>query len=260
MKYINNVILQTKPVPPKMVIYGTHGIGKSTFAADPTFSPVFIDIEGGLKNIKAPKLSKVENFDMFLEQVSELIKEEHEFKTVVIDSLDWLEKLIEESVCKEFGVSSILEVPFGKGYSKCRVVLSEVLKLLELLNQKNIMIILLAHAKIQTFAPPTSESYDRYSLKLNDKISDKIQEWCDLLGFVSYEVSVRKADSSRDVNRGIGQGKRVLYLTEKPAFNAKNRYFLPDKMEFSLSSLVTKIYDTERAKQQKEIAGLPDWF
>lgn len=261
MSILKQVTTKTETVPPRLVIYGTHGVGKSTFAANPKYSPIFLDIEGGLKRIKAPKLPRVESWKQLKEQLNALLTEKHEYGALVIDTIDWTERLIEDFVADEAGVDSVLAIPFGKGYAKCRTLVDELLsKLDELNSKKNMMIIILGHSQVKTYSSPTHDPFDRYMMKLNDKISSKIEEWCDVLGFVNYKMSVKKGEGLKEVNRGVGSGERTLFLNEKPAFKAKNRYALPDQMNFDLDGLVTAIYDEKRAIAQKAKADLPDWI
>lgn len=42
-----------KQYPPRIMVYGTHGLGKTTFAANMP-SPIFIPCEDGLSSIEVP--------------------------------------------------------------------------------------------------------------------------------------------------------------------------------------------------------------
>lgn len=262
MSILDSVITNQDPAPPKIVAYGVHGVGKSTFAANPKYKPIFIDIEGGLKRINAPKLPRAKSWAEVDNQLAALIRDEHDYKSVIVDTVDWVERLIEQHVAKQAGVNSVLDIPFGKGYAACRALMDEFLLKLDTLNDvKGMMVILLGHSQIKTYASPTHDPYDRYGLKLNDKISSKVEEWADVVAFVNYKLTVKKAQNSmKETNRALGSGERQMYLTERPSYRAKNRYMLPDKMSFNLDKLVTSIYDLERAAKLKADQDLPDWM
>ena len=78
-----------QPLPPRLVLYGTEGIGKSTFGSQCP-APVFIQTEDGLAEIDCDKFPLATSFDDIVGYVNSLLNEPHEYQTVVIDSLDWL--------------------------------------------------------------------------------------------------------------------------------------------------------------------------
>jgi Holliday junction resolvasome RuvABC ATP-dependent DNA helicase subunit len=100
---------------PKIVIYGPPKVGKSTFAATAP-NPIGIITEEGLDNIDVPAFPKAETYDDVMQALATLYTEAHEFQTVFVDSLDWLEPLILAKVCKDNNVDNIEKIGFGKGY------------------------------------------------------------------------------------------------------------------------------------------------
>ena len=97
------------------MLYGTHGIGKSTFASCAP-KPVFIQTEDGLGEIDCDKFPLTTTFDQAMQALSELYTDEHSYRTVVVDSLDWLERLIWAEVCRKRNVESIEDIGYAKGY------------------------------------------------------------------------------------------------------------------------------------------------
>ena len=109
---MSSIITGKEKKPPRICIYGEHGIGKSTFAAKFP-KPIFIQTEDGLNQIdcaKFPLAKKLTDVVMYLETLK---VQDHDYKTVVIDSLDWLEKLAQEYICKQENRNSIAD--FGRG-------------------------------------------------------------------------------------------------------------------------------------------------
>ncbi|MBX3452482.1 MAG: AAA family ATPase [Planctomycetaceae bacterium] len=202
--------------------------------------PVFIQTEDGLANIEAPRFPLAESFDDAMAAVLALYSEAHDFQTVVVDSADWLEQLIWKEVIRrrpttERGrdVTSIEDYGFAKGYTYALELWREVLDGLSALrNERKMMVILIAHSKIERFENPETDAYDRYSPRLNKHASALIQEWCDEVLFATYKVHTKQTDEGFDKTRtrGIGTGDRILRTTERPAHMAKNRLGLPEEM------------------------------
>jgi len=102
-------------LPPRLLAHGVAGIGKTTFAAK-SDRPVFLLTEDGLGTLKVPHFPLARSFEEIMEALAALYNEPHDFATVVVDSLDWLEPLIWKRVCEDNGWSSIEEPGYGKGY------------------------------------------------------------------------------------------------------------------------------------------------
>jgi len=218
--------------PRRVMVYGTHGIGKSTFGAMAE-RPVFIQTEDGLADIDAERFPLATDFGQVMDALSALYAEEHAYETVVIDSLDWLERLIHAKVCRDRGIESIEDVPYAKGYVFALEPWREVLGGLDALRtDRGMRVILIAHAAVEKFANPETETYDRYAPRLNKHASALVQEWCDEVLFATYRVVTKSTDEGFNRKRvqGVGTGERVLRTTERPAHVAKNRLSLPDEL------------------------------
>ena len=100
--------------PPRILVYGTEGIGKSTLAAQAPH-PIFIQTEDGLGEIDCHKFPLSRTFDEVQTSLTSPATEDHEYETVVIDSADWLERLIYDDICKSYGVTSIERCDGGYG-------------------------------------------------------------------------------------------------------------------------------------------------
>lgn len=214
------------------MLYGTHGIGKSTWGAMAP-KPIFIQTEDGLGGIECDRFPLVESFDQAIAALSELYSEKHPFRTVVVDSLDWLERLIWVEVCKKRMVESIEDIGYAKGYTFALTQWRQVLEGLSALrNDRRMTVILIAHAKIERFENPETESYDRYVPRLHKSARAVVQEWCDEVLFATYKVYTKVTDEgfNRKKAKGMGSGERVIRTTERPAHLAKNRLNLPDEL------------------------------
>jgi hypothetical protein len=214
------------------MIYGPHGLGKSTFGA---MAPghIFIQTEDGLDNIECASLPKATTFHEVMEQLGALYTDDHDYKAVVIDSVDFLERLIWDHVCKERNVDNIEDIGYAKGYTFAITHWETVLTGLDALrNDRDMMIILIAHAKIERFENPETDAYDRYSPKLHKHASALLQEWCDEVLFCNYKVHTTQTEEGfgKKRNRAIGDGERIIRTTERPSHLAKNRLNMPPEI------------------------------
>jgi hypothetical protein len=240
--------------PPRICLYGPEGIGKSTFAAGCPV-PVFIQLEDGLDEIDADKFPKAETLEQVKDQLDVLIVENHQYQTVVIDTADWLEKLIHKEVCRRDNKPSIelCNGGYGKGYGiALDIWKNEILARLDALRTKGMIVVLLAHARVERFEDPDqSVSYDRYSLKLNCSKSFSsqalISEWVDALLFATRKVIVRTEETKpgkvRGTAVGLGAdgGTRIIRPYGSPSAVAKNRYGISTEIPLSWQAFLEAV-------------------
>jgi hypothetical protein len=231
---LNSISRGQRIGPPRLIIYGPHGVGKNTFAASAP-NPIFIPLEEGQGALDVASFPLLKSYGEVLEALGTLYTGEHEFQTVVIDSLDWLEPLIWRETCTRSGWSNIEEPGWGKGYTEADNVWREFFDgLVALRETKQMSVVLTAHCEIKKFNDPNTESYDRYQIKLHSRGSAIAQEWADGVLFANYKVYTEKSDAGfkKTIVRGKGHGERLLFTEERPAHYAKNRWSLPPEMPF----------------------------
>lgn len=214
--------------PDLILIYGTDGVGKTTFAAQAP-KPIFLGVENGSDAFDVARFPKLSSISEAITAVRELIDQAHEFKTLVIDSVDWLETLLHKEICKKYSVTNIAEAAkgYGKGYLEALAWWDDFRVLLDELREKKKMnIILIGHAEVGQFNDPKEQTtYDRYRIKLNEKASSLLREWVDCIFFATFEIFTKK-DENKKV-RAYGEGARIMYTERRPGFDAKNRKSLP---------------------------------
>jgi hypothetical protein len=218
--------------PPRIVLYGTHGIGKSTFAAQAP-NPVFIQTEEGLDAINVTAFPLCQSYEDIMEAIGSLAEEDHDFSTVVIDSADWAEQLVHKRVAKDNNVATIDAIGYGRGYKAAADYWKQILEGLDhLRSAKNMQVVLLAHTQVKRFDDPLADPYDRYQLDLHHGSASLISEWCDILMFANQQYSTVKSDVgfNQKITRAVGNGNRVLYTQERPGWQAKSRWPLPDQL------------------------------
>lgn len=226
-------------LPPRVVVHGPHGIGKTTLGAS-AFRPIFLPVEDGLQGLEVESFPHLKTFEEVTEALDALAAGGHSYGTAVLDSADWLERLTQAEACRRNGWPDIESPGFGKGYLEATAVMKSVLDRLDILRNAGVAVILLAHSEVKQFNDPNSEPYDRYQIKLQRGASALIQEWADIIGFANFETTIKKDKGpfNKERARGIGTGRRLLYLTEKPSHVAKNRYGMPDAIPLSWDALV----------------------
>jgi hypothetical protein len=167
------------PRPPRLLVYGTPGIGKSTMGSQAP-NPVFVPTEDGLDEIDCAKFPLAATLDEVLAALAELGTQPHDFETVVLDSLDWLERLIWDRVCAEFSVKSIEKADGGyaRGYTHALTHWREVIDSLNLLrSQRGMVVVLIAHAKVEKFEDPEAPPYaDQIRNRLEKSLHKRAKE------------------------------------------------------------------------------------
>lgn len=249
MSLLAQVRTGKQPRPPKLVVYGGPKVGKSTFASQFP-NAVFIQTEEGLDALDINAFPMATSFDDVLAQLRALATEEHEFQTVVLDSLDWLEPLIWASVCKDHGVSSIEQVGggYGKGYTEALTYWLKFLGALDYLrNNKSMSVVLIGHDEIRRMEPVDSEAYDYAALKLHRRAAAKVEEWADIIGYARVKTIVRSEDAGfgRKHKRAMApKDERELYVGQHPAYVSGNRYGLSDSVPLEYAAYIADLRET----------------
>lgn len=226
-----NIISGKTGGPRRIGLYGLQGIGKTTWATCAP-NPIILQTEDGAGDIDCDKFPLASSYSEVMKNLESLYVEQHAYKTVVVDSLDWLERIIWQEVCSKKNVTSIEDIGYAKGYTFALTQWREILEALSALrNERGLTIILVAHSKIEKFENPETESYDRYAMKLHKLAAAVVQEWCDEVLFATYKVYTKTTGEGLNKRaQGIGGDERVLKTREHPAYAAKNRLNLPEEL------------------------------
>lgn len=258
----------------KVVVYGPEGIGKSTFASKFP-DPVFIDTEGSTNDMDVARLPRPTSWTMLLEEIEYIKKTPGVCKTLVIDTIDWAEQLCVEAICAKHGKSGIEDFGYGNGYVYTKEEFGRFLNRLTDLIEVGINVVLTAHAQLRKFEQPDEMgAYDRWELKLGKKTQSQtsplVKEWADMLLFCNYKTYSVAVDDKGKKHKAQG-GKRIMYTSHHPCWDAKNRYSLPEECEFDYSVIskiieqsstgsrpTEKSYVPEEQKQEKHFENIPD--
>lgn len=252
------IIKGITPAARKLLLYGIHGVGKSTFAASAP-SPIFLNLEDGLNNIDCAKTEHLTSFSQVLESLWWLDQNEHEFRTVVIDTADWLEQLIFKDIALAAGVKTVGDIDFGKGYPRAIPMWRQVIDVLDQLRKrKNMGTIILAHSRIEKFNDPSGSAYDRYVPDLwtnarGEGVGNMLQEWVDEVFFACFETYTRKEGKGfNERTIAIGGKTRVLHTSESASSLAKNRLGITEPIPMEWSAYVAHL---PKPTKQAEVIG-----
>lgn len=225
---LTNVVSGRIQQPLRLILYGPPGIGKSTFAANaPT--PIFLGAEDGTAQLDVARFPQPKTWQDVFDAIAVLGKEEHNYKTLVVDTLDWIEPLCHGFVANKLGVTDIDAIDYGRGYNVALDQYRLFISYLERLSTRRKMhIVLLAHSRISSFKNPEGPDFDRYEMKLNKKAGALLQEWATDVLFANYEMCTQ-TDRQKRV-RGLDTGMRLIHTTRHAAFDAKNRSSLPESL------------------------------
>jgi hypothetical protein len=239
--------------PFRILAYGPEGVGKSSLAAGAP-SPLFFDPTGGTEQLnvaRVPRPSDGLGWTDIGEVVDQMVAGGHEFKTLVLDELGEIERLCWAHICQRDKEPDITGKTKGSKYAFNRgpdVALEEwrqLLLKLEKLRHAGINVFLLGHCTVEKFKNPEGDDFDRYSIAVNKKASGLLRQWCDAVLFCRYEVLV--GPGSDDRPRGVATGSRKVHTRHDAAFDAKNRYGMPDTLPLDWAEVAAAMLDDTSA-------------
>ena len=227
----------------KVVIYGPEGIGKSTLASSFP-DPVFIDTEGSTKELNVARYPNPQTWHDIIVTVKDCATEAP-CKTLVIDTADWAEQLCIRAVCEKQGMDGIEAFGYGKGYVYLTEEFAKLLKACDVLIEKGINVVFTAHAMMRKFEQPDEMgAYDRWEMKLTKKTAPMLKEWADMVLFCNYKTDVI-TDQNTKSKKATG-GRRVIYSSHHPCWDAKNRYSLPEQMPMEFEQIAHLFSNTKQ--------------
>ena len=248
MKTLDDITVGGVQYPPRMVAYGTDGIGKSTFGSQAT-NPIFVCTEDGATRLDVPQFPLCKKWEDIFDALRALAKEDHNYQTVVIDTADWAQHLAIEFIIRdEYKDNGAMFDAYGAGY---KVLMREWRKFLSALDylrtKKQMEMILLLHAAIRPFNNPLGDNYDIYKASLVDSPSTSIwgltKEWADLVLFMNTDIRVRTDSQKANKGKATMMQKRYIYSKPSAAYDAKVRagWDLPDKVDLDYRTFKSRL-------------------
>lgn len=243
------------PRPQKAVIYGAEGVGKTTLAAQFP-DPLFIDTESGTAHMDVRRIDRPATWEELLAIINEVAATKDICKTLVIDTADWAEQLAIVYVCGKYKKAGIKEFGYSKGYVYLAEEFNRFFASLDKVIATGIHVVVTAHAKMRKFEQPDEMgAYDRWETKLTKQVAPLLKEWCDMLLFCNYKTFVIQSDNVMEKAKVQG-GKRVMYTSHHPCWDAKNRHGLPDELDLDFAGIAHIFNITPAVPAEKPIDAL----
>lgn len=233
-----NINQGVQPHAQKVLIYGVEGIGKSTLASQFP-DPLFIDTEGSTGHLNVKRLDTPTSWTMLCQEVQYIRDTQGLCKTLVVDTIDWAERMCIAEVCAAHDKKGIEDFGYGSGYTYVYEKFGKLLDALSEVAERGIHVVCTAHAALRKFEQPDeAASYDRYQLKLIDtpkkSVANLVKEWADAVLFANYKTIVEVTKTGK----GKAQGqKRTLYCNHHACWDAKNRWGLPDEVPMDYAQI-----------------------
>jgi len=232
-------------LPSRVVLHGVEGVGKTSFAASaPKPYVLMARGETGLETLidsgrvsETPHAPEIESWDETRDIIESLHKEDHPYRTLVLDTLNGFERLCHEHVCEtmfggKWGRDGF--TAYMQGYDASLTPWREFLSSLDALRaERKMAIIALCHTKVSTFKNPEGADYDRYQPDIHHKSWALTHRWADIVLFANfYTVIADEQTSGKGPSKGKGRGgsERVMFAERTAAFDAKNRHGLPSEV------------------------------
>lgn len=229
-------IVKGRQRPPlRGVIYGVEGIGKTTLCSRFP-KPLFLDTEDGSAHLDVDRVP-CRTLAALEGAMHSLCRDAEGYQTVVIDSADWAERMAQEQLLATHSKRSVEEFGFGKGYVMLAEQVARLIGVADQLVARGLNVIWVAHAKVVRVSPPDqTDGFDRYELKLHKQVAPLFKEWCDILVFLNYRTILTEGEDGR--TKGRGGKERIMHCQRSAAWDAKNRFDLPETLPMDVKPLL----------------------
>lgn len=231
-------ITRSRAKAPRIIVHGDPGIGKTTFACAAP-APIVVQTEDGLGVLDVPAFPLAQHYDDVIDALGALYSETHEYQTLVVDSLDWLEPLVWQKTCEVLGVKSIEAPGYGKGYVEAATWWQRFFQgVTALRDERGMAVVMTAHSQVVHVEDPLLPVYDRHDLKLHKRAAALAEEYADVILFATMRTNVltETAGFNQKRARAVTTGDRIMHAVGQPAFLAKNRYGLPSPLPLTWSA------------------------
>ena len=249
---MDSIIKGVETVPLVTVVTGATAVGKTHFACQ-SDDPIMLDLEHGAEihnHQKIPLYGKDIVFDDCVESLR-LIYANHKkmgVKTVIVDSFDWVQKLIHKEVCSKKNVETIDELKWGAGYQLSASLAQDFINGLDSLRQLGLEIIIICHTQIVKVDEPIHDLYEVYDLKLDRLIRNNLKEWSTIIAFCEFDqkTQLKGERFGQKMYKAISTGNRIMHTVPQAGFVAKSRIPIPSPLP-----LDWKVFKSEIDKARK---------
>jgi hypothetical protein len=248
-------------VPQRILGFGAEKVGKSTWASGAP-GAVFICPENGTSHLDIERLPTPETWSELFDVLA-LVPQRDDWKTIVIDPVNWLEDLAWAHLVEGPGRAPTEHTRdkvekygggFKKGYEAAAGLWRTLIKTLEsdhYAQGRNI--VFLAHAFVKNFKDPSGVEYERYQPQMHEKAIGQVKQWVDDILFFRHEV-LAKAENGKTI--AVATGDHVIHTTWSKAWDAGNRSSLPEELPMSWTAYWDAVLaGRNRGEELKKLIG-----
>jgi len=220
---------EQKVLAPRLFLYATAGVGKSTFGSKLP-RPVFLDYDHGVDDVNVDRIPGPKTWPESMARIRDIAADPKGYKSLVLDTVDPLEEQAIEHILRQTGKKSLADFDFGAGYNAVAAEWKLLLAELDVARKNGMLVCLIGHAIIRQAQDPQLGSYDQFTSQMGKKSWALSQRWADAVLFAAFDSALV---AKKDEQRVIVTGDRYLFTTRGSGYEAKNRFSLDAKLPLS---------------------------
>ena len=217
---------QNRPVA--ITILGDAGLGKTSLAASFP-KPIFIRSEDGLRSVPEKMMPDafplIKSVEELWAQLTALIREDHDYQTLVIDTITTLDTIFTDHVLESDPKKSKSLNQAHGGYGAGRDMIASLHRRVRnaagMLMDRGMNVVFVAHAETVRIEPPDANAYTKYAMRMNEKSTLPYIDNVDAIGFIRLETYVV---GDGEVKKAHSDGTRQMVCHAMAANVSKNRF------------------------------------